>query len=347
MDLNAFIRTADPRKVRIVERPRTENEGPIVIVAKHRTVTLLPNFVLVRPGVVGVLKERLGEMAACLAKMATGAEYNILEKMKWRSLAEEKDSLFGGEDKEIEELRSQLLKAQSQNQGLVSQVHELETSSARLRERLDLYEGNMKRLEEFQDNLMRPLETRLAEIDADFTRRRRWLLTHGMKLLMAKFPSIDRIYGGKCSRKMHCGPSIEKECKEGLAARIEHGQVGRCLTDLEAYIPPRRVEKMERNLVERLHFLKDVFVSLDHHLSAEALTEPPVEVPATNALSTVVIVPHSGPSVSVEDYENPDLVGVVPKNVTLGPEGEENIDASTGGDPAFSKLENETMDVVL
>ncbi|GKE68574.1 hypothetical protein Tco_1526646 [Tanacetum coccineum] len=79
---------------------------------------------------------------------------------------------------------------------------------------------------------------------------------------------------------------------------------------------------LERNLVERLLFLKDVFVSLDHPLSAEALIEPPVEVPATNVLSTMVIVPHSGPSVSVEDYENPDLVDVVPKNVTPGPEGE-------------------------
>ncbi|GKA35942.1 hypothetical protein Tco_0722433 [Tanacetum coccineum] len=38
MDLNAFIRTADPRKVRIVKRPRAENERPIVTVAKHRTV---------------------------------------------------------------------------------------------------------------------------------------------------------------------------------------------------------------------------------------------------------------------------------------------------------------------
>ncbi|GJZ80873.1 hypothetical protein Tco_0645867 [Tanacetum coccineum] len=158
------------------------------------------------------------------------AEYNILEKRKWRSLAKEKDSLLGAKDKEIEELRSHLLKAKeesavvaqlrarvssleaiegslrgevasikgysdlleqersvlrlqvaslestiaekdrelsdleisssslrSQNQGL---VHELETSSARLREQLDLYEGSMKRLEEFQDNLMRPLETR-------------------------------------------------------------------------------------------------------------------------------------------------------------------------------------------
>ncbi|GKC37817.1 hypothetical protein Tco_1050201, partial [Tanacetum coccineum] len=45
MDLNAFIRTADPRKVRIVERARDVNEGPIVTVAKHRTVTLLPTSV--------------------------------------------------------------------------------------------------------------------------------------------------------------------------------------------------------------------------------------------------------------------------------------------------------------
>ncbi|GKD81387.1 hypothetical protein Tco_1348226 [Tanacetum coccineum] len=98
-----------------------------------------------------------------------------------------------------------------------------------------------------------------------------------------------------------------------------------------------RVEKMERNLVERLPFLKDVFVSIDDPLSAEALIEPPVEVPVTNY----------GPSVSVEDYENLDLVDVVPKNVTLGPGGEENTDASTGGDLVFSKLDDEARVTVL
>ncbi|GJS40905.1 hypothetical protein Tco_0565948 [Tanacetum coccineum] len=45
MDLNAFIRTGDPRKVTVVERARNKNEKPIVIVAKHRTVTLLPTSV--------------------------------------------------------------------------------------------------------------------------------------------------------------------------------------------------------------------------------------------------------------------------------------------------------------
>ncbi|GJT63992.1 hypothetical protein Tco_1015472 [Tanacetum coccineum] len=449
------------------------------------------------------------------------AEYNILEKRKWRSLAEEKDSLLRAKDKEIEELRSQLLKAKeesvevaqlrawvsgleategslrgevasakehnglleqecgslklkvtslesiiaekdrelsdlgasssslrSQNQSLVNKVHKLETSSTDLREKLEMYEGSMKWFEEFQDNLMRPLETRLAEIDADFTRccmrfqesfhphflnvvaGRRWLLTHGMKLLMAK--CLNSTEYMEAFRNAF-GRAIEKGMQEGLAAGIEHGQAGRCLTDLEAYIPSSeddfnsivcdlrdlnflllqelsnkkdastwdvmdllrlddvvaealgmtdlqpdmnqlmvfmhhkydrvvigsqalfvaldifrgRVEKMERNLVERLPFLKDVFVSLDHPLSAEALIEPPVEVHPTNVLSTVVIVPHSGPSISVEDYENPDLVYVVPKNVTPGPEGEENINASTGGDLAFSKLDDEARDAVL
>ncbi|GJZ45157.1 hypothetical protein Tco_0592753, partial [Tanacetum coccineum] len=58
MDLNAFIRTADPRKVRIVERPRAENEGPIVTVAKHCTVTLLPTFVVRSSGELSASVER-------------------------------------------------------------------------------------------------------------------------------------------------------------------------------------------------------------------------------------------------------------------------------------------------
>ncbi|GKB00013.1 hypothetical protein Tco_0828006 [Tanacetum coccineum] len=45
MDLNAFIRTAYPRKIRIVERTRTEDERPIMTVTKHHTVTLLPTSV--------------------------------------------------------------------------------------------------------------------------------------------------------------------------------------------------------------------------------------------------------------------------------------------------------------
>ncbi|GKB24932.1 hypothetical protein Tco_0864333 [Tanacetum coccineum] len=455
------------------------------------------------------------------SKVRMCAEYNILEKRKWRSLAEEKNILLEAKDKEIEDLKSQLLKAKeesaevtqlraqvsgleatenslrgevasakdhnvlleqecnslklkvtglestiaekdhelsdlgasssslkSQNQSLVDQVHELEISSTDLREKLEMYEGSLKQLEEFQDNLMGPLRTRLAEIDADFTRccmrfqesfhphllnvvaGRRWLLTHGMKLLVVKCLNSNE-YMEALGHAF--GRAIEKGMQEGLAAGIEHGQAGRCLTDLEAYIPSAeddfnsairdlrdldfpllkelsdkkdastwdimdllrlddtvaetlgmtdlqpdvnqlmvpvhhkqdrvvigsqalsvaldicrgRVEKMERNLVERLPFLKDVFVSIDDPLSAEALIEPSAEVPSTNVLSTVVIIPHVEPSVSVEDYDKPDSSDVVPENATLGSESGGRTDVPAGGGLTFSQLDDEARDAVL
>ncbi|GJW31519.1 hypothetical protein Tco_0051551 [Tanacetum coccineum] len=366
-------------------------------------------------------------------EVASTKEHNDLLEQECGSLKLKVTSLestIAEKDRELSDLGASSSSLKPRNQSLVNQVHELETSSTDLREKLEMYEGSLKRLKEFQDNLMRPLETSFHPHLLNVVAGRRWLLTHGMKLLMAKCLNSTE-YMEALGHAF--GRAIEKGMQEGLAAGIEHGQAGRCLTDLEAYIPSAevdfnsavrdlrdlnfpllqelsnkkdastwdimdllrlddavaealgmtdlqpdvsqlmvpvhhkqdrvvigsqalsvaldicrgRVEKMERNLVERLPFLKDVFVSLDHPLSAEALIEPPVEVPATNVLSTVVIVPHSGPSVSVEDYENPDLVDVVPENVTPGPEGEENINAATGGDLAFSKLDDEARDVVL
>ncbi|GKD41871.1 hypothetical protein Tco_1266516 [Tanacetum coccineum] len=364
------------------------------------------------------------------------AEYNILEKKKWKSLAEEKDNLLQVKDKEIEELSLEAIEGSLQGEvasakehnGLLEQehsalklkVHELETSSAGLREKLEMYEGSMRQLEEFQDSLMKPLEARLAEINVDFTRccmhfqenfhphllnaiaRRRWLLTHGMKLLMAKCLNSTEYMEALGNA---FGRAIEKGMQEGLAAGIEHGQAGRCLSDLEAYNPSaeadfnsavrdlrglnflllwdlstkkdastldvmdllrlddpvhhkqdkvmigsqalsvaletchRRVRKMERNLAERLPFMKDVFVSIYHPVSAEALailletsTEPPVTVLITTALSTVVIHPNSDPFLLVKDYGNPDLAGVVSEDVIPGPEGEGKVEGSTKGD---------------
>ncbi|GKB94094.1 hypothetical protein Tco_0980231, partial [Tanacetum coccineum] len=354
---------------------------------------------------------------------------------------------------EHEQLFTKFNVSTARNLSLSSEVrmcaeYELEASSTDLREKLEMYEDLLKRLEEYQDNLMEPLRTRLAEIDTDFTRccmrfqesfhphllnviaGRRWLLTHGMKLLVVKCLNSNE-YMEALGHAF--GRAIEKGMQEGLAAGIEHGQAGRCLTDLEAYIPSAeddfnaairelrdlnfpllqelstkkdastwdimdllrlddavaetlgmtdlqpdasqlmvpvhhkqdkvvigsqalslaldicrgRVEKMERNLIERLPFLKGVFASIDDPLSAEALLEPPVEVPATNALSTVVIVPPADPSVSVEDYDNPDLADVVPENVILGSEGEGQIDASSGDGLTFSQLDDEARDAVL
>ncbi|GKD50479.1 hypothetical protein Tco_1279455 [Tanacetum coccineum] len=58
MDLNAFIRITDPRKVRIVERAKAKNERPIVTVAKYRTVTLLLTLVVRSSGELSASVER-------------------------------------------------------------------------------------------------------------------------------------------------------------------------------------------------------------------------------------------------------------------------------------------------
>ncbi|GKA72187.1 hypothetical protein Tco_0778403 [Tanacetum coccineum] len=103
-------------------------------------------------------------------------------------------------------------------------------------------------------------------------------------------------------------------------------------------------------LMVPVHHKQDsIFVLIDDPLSDEALIEPPAEVPATNVLSTLVIVPHSDPFVFVEDYDNPDLVecGFCKKRYSWDQKGEEKIDASAGGDLAFSKLDDEARDAIL
>ncbi|GJR50217.1 hypothetical protein Tco_1400738 [Tanacetum coccineum] len=360
---------------------------------------------LLQEGQVVVLPPGVFVRRSWSSEVRMRAEYNILEKRKWKSLAEEKDcevasakehnglleqecgslklkvtsleSIIAEKDRELSDLGASSSSLRSQNQSLVNQVHGLETSSADLREKLKMYEGSLKWLEEFQDNLMRSLETRLAEIDADFTRccmrfqesfhphllnvvaGRRWLLTHGMKLLMATrcltdleayisfaevdfnsavrdlrdldFPLLQELSNKKDASTLDVmdllrlddavaealGMTDLQPDMSQLMVPVHHKQdrvvIGSQALSVAFDICSGRVEKMERNLIERLPFLKDVFVSLDHPLSVEALIEPSIEVPATNVLSTVVIVPPSGPSVSVEDYENPDLVDVVPK----------------------------------
>ncbi|GKA61192.1 hypothetical protein Tco_0760599 [Tanacetum coccineum] len=394
------------------------------------------------------------------------AEYNILEKKKWKYLAEEKDNLLQVKDKEIEELRSQLLQAKgesmevarlrtrvssleaiegslrgevasamehnglleqehsalklkvtnlksiiakkdrelsdlgtstssfrSQNQILVNQVHELETSFAGLREKLEMC------CMHFQENFHPHLLNAIAG--------RRWLLTHGMKLLMAKclnstkclsdleaynpfaeadFNSAVRDLRGldfsllqDLSAKkdasnldvmdlLHLDDAVAEvlgmtdlQPDVGqLMVPVHHKQdkvmIGSQALSVALETCHRRVRKMKRNLAERLPFLKDVFVSIDHPESAEALailpkisTEPPVTVLITTALSTVVIRPNSDPFLLVKDYENPDLAGVVPEDVIPRPKGEGKVEGSTKGDvdDVFSQFENEARDAVL
>ncbi|GJZ57222.1 hypothetical protein Tco_0612716 [Tanacetum coccineum] len=83
---------------------------------------------------------------------------------------------------------------------LPNQVHELEISSTDLREKLEMYEEKIEQ----------------------------------MKLLLVKCLNSNE-YMEALGHAL--GRAIKKGMQDGLAARIEQGQAGRCLTNLEAYIP--------------------------------------------------------------------------------------------------------------
>ncbi|GJW62135.1 hypothetical protein Tco_0111470, partial [Tanacetum coccineum] len=336
------------------------------------------------------------EQLSLSSEVRMRAEYNILEKRKWRSLAEEKDCLLGAKDKKIEELKSQLLKAKeesvkvaqlrtrvsslettesslrgevasakehnglleqecgslklkvtslesiiaekdrelsdlgasssslrSQNQSLVNQVHELETSSTDLREKLEMYEGGMKWCcMRFQESF----HLHLLNVVAG----RRWLLTHGMKLLMAKCLNSTEYME---ALRNAFGRAIEKGMQEGLTTGIEHGQAGRCLTDLEAYIP-----SAEDDFNSAIRDLRDLNFSLLQELSNKK------DATTWDIMDLLRLDDAMAEALGMTDLQ-PDVNQLM--NVTPGPEGEENIDASTGGDLAFSKLDDEARDAVL
>ncbi|GJW19945.1 hypothetical protein Tco_0027381 [Tanacetum coccineum] len=362
------------------------------------------------------------------------AEYNILEKRKWRTLAEEKNTLLEAKDKEIEDLKSQLLRAREESAEVTqlrAQVSGLEATENSLRGEVASAKDRNTLLEQECDSLklkVTGLESAIVEKDhklselgasssslksqnqslvdqrsfpsstSEVIAGRRWLLTHGMKLLVVKclnskrilmealayIPSAEDDFNSairelrdlnfpllqdlSTKKDANTWDIIDLFCLDDTVAEtlgmtdiqpdvsqlmvpVHHKQdkviIGSQALSVALDICRGRVEKMERNLIERLPFLKGVFASIDDPLSAEALIEPPAEVPATNVLSTVVIVPHADPSVSVEDYDNPDSADVVPENATLGSESEGKIDASSGDGLTFSQLDDEARDAVL
>ncbi|GJW87092.1 hypothetical protein Tco_0162432 [Tanacetum coccineum] len=320
-------------------------------------------------------------------------EYNILEKRKWRSLAEERNDLLQVKDKEIEELKSQLLQARDESM----KVAQLRTWVASL----EAIESSLQGEDSFHPHLLNVIAGR------------RWLLAHGMRLLMAKCLNSSEYME---ALRNAFGRAIEKGMQEeddfnsavqalrdflllqeltakrdastldvmdlfplddvvaevlgmtGLQPDVSQLMVPVCRKQDQVVVGSQtlsvaldichgRVRKMERNLTERLPILKDVFTSIDHPLSVEALTvlpetfiEPPVATPATNVLSTVVIRPTPDSFLSVEDYENPHLADAVPRGVIPEPRGEGKVEGSNDadvGDLVLSQLEGEARDAVL
>ncbi|GJW77973.1 gypsy type transposase [Tanacetum coccineum] len=171
--------------------------------------------------------------------------------------------------RELTDLSAHLTSVKSQNDNLVDW---LEVSSSRLQEKITVYEDCMGQLEKFRDDRIKEVNDKFDKLYADFIEMglhlekrfyphllttisgRRWLLTYGMKLAIAKClnsPEYLSALGVAISK------AIEKGMQDGLSDRITHGTEGRDLTDVAVYNP-----SAEADYISALQQLQNVNFSL-------------------------------------------------------------------------------------
>ncbi|GJW45643.1 hypothetical protein Tco_0077289 [Tanacetum coccineum] len=109
-------------------------------------------------------------------------------------------------------------------------VHELETSSAGLQEKVTTYENFIDQLKKFQDEKMKEVNEKFDKLCTDFVEMALHLED---KFYMRLLTTISGPTIGK---------AVEKGTQEGLSVRITHGAKGRKLTDVAAYNPSAEVD---------------------------------------------------------------------------------------------------------
>ncbi|GJU44942.1 hypothetical protein Tco_1202208 [Tanacetum coccineum] len=194
------------------------------------------------------LKERnfalVGERDVMSEKIATLESVNAAKEAELASLSSQLAKLTSDmSDFQLsrDELNSQVASLESERDGLISQVsagHAFELFSARM--------------EATQDKRVRVLGTRVAESDAELLEMaahldeefyprflttisgRRWILTHGLKLVILKcLQSLE--YNHFLGTAIGC--AVNKGIQDGLRAGIDLGKAGRDLSVVEAYDP--------------------------------------------------------------------------------------------------------------
>ncbi|GJX40110.1 hypothetical protein Tco_0255100 [Tanacetum coccineum] len=172
-------------------------------------------------------------------------ELNAL-KQKSVALEDESDSLNG----KITELQSSLSAKDLELKDVNGTVHSLETTCSCLRDQVSGYEQLKEQIKEFQDAQINIVNDKVAKLDADLLEMalhmeekfyphllttisgRRWLLTHGLKLVVVKCLNSPE-YLAALGAAISC--AIEKGMQSGLRAGIDHGKEDRSLADVVAY----------------------------------------------------------------------------------------------------------------
>ncbi|GJY08615.1 hypothetical protein Tco_0375669 [Tanacetum coccineum] len=142
--------------------------------------------------------------ASLNAEVRMRTEYYLSKRKRLESECENQDELMKGKDAEIETLKAQLLLRKQKLQRSLASVHALETTCFSLCDQVSGYERLKEQIEEFQDAQMNIVNNKVAKLDADLFEMalhllekfyphllttissRRWLLTHGLKLVVIK-----------------------------------------------------------------------------------------------------------------------------------------------------------------
>ncbi|GKD47428.1 hypothetical protein Tco_1272073, partial [Tanacetum coccineum] len=161
----------------------------------------------------------------------------------------ELEASVAGKERELTDLNALATSVKSQNDNLVDRVHELETSSSGLQEKVVMYKNCMGQLEKLQGDRMKVVNDKFKKLYTDFVKMalhleeklyphflttisgRRWLLTHGMELALIKCLNSPEYLSALGAA---IGKAIEKGMQDGLSVGIAHGKEGRVLTDVAA-----------------------------------------------------------------------------------------------------------------
>ncbi|GJZ12012.1 hypothetical protein Tco_0546771 [Tanacetum coccineum] len=159
-------------------------------------------------------------------------------------------------EQEVADLDAQVAFAKSQSDNLAGRVHELETSSVGLQEKVTVYENCME--EKFYPHLLTTIASR------------RWLLTYGVKLAIVKcLPEHLSALGAAINR------AIEKGMQDRVTAGITHGREGGVLIDIVVFNPFAKSD-----YISALQELQDVNFSLLAELNSnkDARTETLINI---------------------------------------------------------------------
>ncbi|GKD73374.1 hypothetical protein Tco_1331656 [Tanacetum coccineum] len=155
-------------------------------------------------------------------------------------------------EQEVADLDAMVASVKVHNDNLFDQVHKLEVSSAGLQEKVTAYENFIE--EKFCLHLLTTISGR------------RWLLTHGLELAIAKCLNSTEYLS---SLGAAIGKAVEKGMQEGLSAGITHGATGRVLTDVAVYNPSaeadylsalQRLQSVNFSLITELKSNKDASI---------------------------------------------------------------------------------------